>query len=296
MVSPEQERLLEEATDILLRLHQSPDDPSGYWAKTAFLKRGAEERAAYAMAERAWSATAPKKKPRRYVWLAAAAVVLLALINAPDLRLSWLADYRTTHEISEVVLPSGDRLTLGAEAALADTTDLTTRRLKLLRGEAFFEVQKDGRRFEVSAGDLSIRVLGTSFEVAQIGDAVQVAVTEGKVAVLSGGQRWDLAPGERLRYRSQNDVSRETVGLDRIATWRNGRLVADNMPLGEFAAKLNKHLPGRILVVGSRLSDARITGSYKLTNPLSALRSAVATTDARVIEMPLALTLVISDR
>lgn len=298
MVSPEQELLLEEATDILLRLHETPEDAAAYWAKSAFLKRGAAERAAYAMAERAWSATAPRARPRRRIRmaLAAAAVVLVTLLAGPELRLSWLADHRTTTEMSEVTLPSGDRVALAAETALADSTDLARRRIDLLHGAAFFDVETDGRTFEVSAGDLAIEVLGTAFEVARDGEGAHVAVAEGRVAVSNRGQVWELTEGERLRYSATGEIVRETIDLDRIAAWRQGRLVADDMPLDEFSATLDRYLPGRVLVIGSDLAEARITGSYNLSDPLSALRSAAATTGARVIATPLALTLLIPDR
>lgn len=298
MVSPEQELLLEEATDILLRLHQSPDDPAASWAKSAFLERGAAERAAFAMAERAWSATGSRKKPRRPVWtsLAAAAVVLLALFAWSDLHLLWLADHRTSTKISKVQLPSGDHVTLGAETALADATDQSLRKLNLLQGTAFFDVERDGRRFEVSAGEFSVEVLGTSFEVARIDRKVQVAVTEGRVAVLGQGRRWELTPGERFRYAPGGAITIERIGIRQIAPWREGRLVADKMPLGEFATIVDRYLPGPVLVISSDLSEARITGSYNLTDPLSALRSAAATTGARVVTTPLALTFLVADQ
>jgi transmembrane sensor len=56
------------------------------------------------------------------------------------------------------------------------------RRIKLLQGEAHFEVAKDtSRPFEVYTNDRLVRALGTAFSVLKRKDSIEVLVTEGKV-------------------------------------------------------------------------------------------------------------------
>lgn len=56
------------------------------------------------------------------------------------------------------------------------------RRIKLVKGEAHFEVAKDASRpFEVYADDRLVRAIGTAFSVHKLKDNIQVIVSEGTV-------------------------------------------------------------------------------------------------------------------
>lgn len=76
-------------------------------------------------------------------------------------------------------------------------------RVRLERGRASFDVEhREQHRFEVSAGEALVRVVGTRFAVQRIGAAVEVEVERGIVEVeragattrLTAGQRWPSAP------------------------------------------------------------------------------------------------------
>ena len=87
-----------------------------------------------------------------------------------------------------------------------------------LRGEAYFEVERDGSRpFIVEAGELRVTVLGTGFEVTAYDTAATalVRVRHGSVSVVANGDTVVLATGERARYdRQQHILQREAVAAD----------------------------------------------------------------------------------
>lgn len=189
----------------------------------------------------------------------------------------WLADYRTlAGEWREVVLADGSRLLLDTDSALAlDYTD-RLRRVRLLHGRARFQVAKDGLRpFEVAAGELDVRALGTVFQVSRRDNGeVDVAVQEHAVRVSLGPQRVEVAEGQGLQYR-QADGLGQPAALDgkTALAWQQHRLVFDDRPLAEAVAELDRYYPGHILLLDGELQRQRVTGVFDLDDPGQVLAS-----------------------
>lgn len=102
------------------------------------------------------------------------------------------ADYSSGEQVRQVTLADRSQLTLDAGSALAVDFDHGERRVRLLRGAAFFEVTHTGQPFLVEASGGEVRVLGTQFEVREQGAGAQVTVRSGRVAVTAaeGQQAW----------------------------------------------------------------------------------------------------------
>ena len=86
--------------------------------------------------------------------------------------------------------PTTRRLTDGSVARLKDGAELAVafspaeRRVRLIRGEAFFSVTKDAARpFLVEVGNVTVHAVGTAFAIRYEPHAVDVLVTEGTVRV-----------------------------------------------------------------------------------------------------------------
>ena len=58
-----------------------------------------------------------------------------------------------------------------------------------------------------------------------------------------------------------------------VAAWRDGQLVAQNVPLRAAVDELRRYYGGSILLTDSALGDRRITGAYNLADPEDALRA-----------------------
>ena len=69
-------------------------------------------------------------------------------------------------EIRTVRLPDGSKVTLDADTLLTVSFGKASRRLRLERGRARFEVAHETRPFVVAAGDRSVTARGTIFDVS----------------------------------------------------------------------------------------------------------------------------------
>lgn len=144
-----------------------------------------------------------------------------------------LADGSTTW------LAPGSRLTVSRRFGWPSWLAPRTRAVAL-DGEAYFEVQRDGRRFVVTTADsLQVQVLGTRFSVrgAHNGASGRVEVSEGRVAVLAGRARVELAAGEGVSVHDAR-LRTFTVNTGQVAAWRTGGLAAIDEPLGGVLAEL----------------------------------------------------------
>lgn len=82
------------------------------------------------------------------------------------------------------ILPDGSVVVLRGDAAVEVNYGAESRRVRLLRGEAIFDVRKDSARpFVVRAAGVDVRAVGTEFAVSVQDVGVEVLVTEGEVAV-----------------------------------------------------------------------------------------------------------------
>lgn len=294
---PAERRRAREAATIVRRLQDDPDDAAAQQDLTRFLARGEAERSTYARMTRALAAARQgmrrKRAPKAAALFGALLVVAAAAFGFEPLRLHALADSVTGRQPQPLLLASGDAASLDAGTALADASDGAERRVTLLAGAAYFDVGQDGRRFVVEAGGLSVDALGTGFEVAWLGDGVLVAVAEGRVAVQAGGQVWQLMPGDRLHWSGDAAPVIDAVAVTAIAAWRDDRLQADGMTLGQVASVIDRRVAGPILVYDSALAGTEVSGGLDLSRPLDALRTLAASADASVTSVSPLVTIVL---
>ena len=119
-----------------------------------------------------------RQQPRVLVWsaLAAAAIVLLAAFQyrAPGIFVE-----TAVGAFQQLELPDGSVVQLNTDTAIETAYSATERRVRVLRGEAFFAVSKDpARPFIVASGPVVVRAVGTAFNVRQHTTSVEVMVTE----------------------------------------------------------------------------------------------------------------------
>ncbi|TDQ80170.1 FecR family protein [Sphingobacterium yanglingense] len=143
----------------------------------------------------------------------------------------------------KIQLADGSRVMLNAESTLQFPSVFSTnkREVKLLKGEAYFEVNKvqaEGKKsvpFYVLSGEQIIEVLGTLFNVnAYDQQEVQTTLLEGSVQI--GGDAENsksrIKPGEQHVYNSKSGKSfiRE-VSLNPIFAWKDGYFLFENADL-----------------------------------------------------------------
>ncbi len=216
----------------------------------------------------------------------AALAACLFLAFTPAIVLRFQADQVTsTAEVRPVRLDDGSVVLLGPDSAIAVSHGIATRDLRLLKGEAFFEVTPDPRRpFSVLAQGVKTTVLGTSFNVRLARDGAEVAVRTGIVRVATAGVSStaaapavavQLEPGDWIQLTADGKAERGAMPPEEVAPWLHGQLVARDRPLADVVDDLRRYFPGTIVVAGDAFRGRRVTGVYNLADPETALRAIV---------------------
>lgn len=217
----------------------------------------------------------------RFGVAAMALAACVALFVVPPIVQRLQADHVTvTAEVRRIVLQDGSEVTLAPDSAIAVAYEPAARRVRLLSGEAFFDVKPDpSRPFRVLAAAVETVVVGTSFDVRLYPDGVAVSVEQGVVRV---GARAELTAGQAVRVTAAGEIARLPVSPDTVAAWRDGQLVAQNVALRDAVDQLRRYYAGTIVLASASLGGLRITGAYNLADPEDALRAIAQAHGARV--------------
>jgi transmembrane sensor len=287
-----------------LRLEAGPLDAAAEAELAAWLGADLRHRVALAEAGIAWHGAAqahpdaarmrpaatPSRRPRWAAWTGgalAAPLLLLALSFAPG----WWAVLRSdahsgVGEVRTVRLDDGSRAVLDSDSAIALDYTAGERGIRVLRGAAWFEVQPDpARPFRVHAGDSTATAVGTAYAVDARGEAIEVVVTHGVVAVAgSGGAPVQVVAGQRLRA---GDLPAAVDARAAAATtWRDGLVSFDGEPLGEAFARLDRYLPQRVLLLDDARAGDPVSAVFPLADAALAVDALARSHDLRVRRLP----------
>ncbi|WP_329809978.1 FecR domain-containing protein [Stenotrophomonas sp. SMYL8] len=226
---------------------------------------------------------------RRLPWLlASAAAVALMVTAAPHALLLARSDLRSSDAPRVVQLEDGSTAVLDAGTALAVEFDGQQRRLRLLRGQAWFEVAHEARPFQVEAAGGRVRDIGTAFSVSMQDATVTTQVSEGVVEVRPGdGSVQRLHAGQSRAFRDGRWL--ETVRLEdpeAVAPWRRGEVVIDDQPATQAIADLARYHRAPVWVLGGQGAGVRVSGLFHLQQPETAIDAVAAQAGLRVQRLP----------
>lgn len=176
-----------------------------------------------------------------------------------------------------VMLQDGSTVSLAAESRVDVRFSGERRELRLVSGQALFEVSHDPKRpFVVQARDGSVTAVGTAFNIRLDRRDTEVTVVNGTVDIgvyrpNSSAQAASIARATRgeqvqfgLRQRSGAPVvyisRRAGVDLAAITSWTRGKLFFDGEPLEEAISMVNAYAPKKILLKNPKLSSMPVYG------------------------------------
>jgi ferric-dicitrate binding protein FerR (iron transport regulator) len=177
----------------------------------------------------------------------------------------------------KVVLSDGSIVWLnsGSRLSFSNRYNRSVREVKL-EGEAYFEVSHNPKKpFLVHVGELTTKVLGTSFTINAYKESRQAVVTliTGKVWVkirsagpgnISSGDI--LLPDQRLQYdyTSKKTIKTYVASAASSRAWTEGKLIFDNTPMQEVAERLSRAFDLHVEVQKTKRSDCRIYGQFNM--------------------------------
>jgi len=165
-------------------------------------------------------------------------------------------------------LPDGSTVTLNKNSRLDYTPGFTgVAREVYLTGEAFFDiVRAPGKPFLVHTGEVTTRVLGTSFNIrAYPSDkAIEITVAHGKVQVTEKKINMGLlTDAQQLRLEANKDqYSFRKVDVDSIIAWRPREVRFDDITLREVAEKIKSRFGRSVHFTNKILEKCRVTASF----------------------------------
>lgn len=228
----------------------------------------------------AWLATLRQWLGSGPVWVSGAATAVVALavtIGWSVLRSEgYVAQtYRTaTGQVRNVVLPDGSIVGLNTQTELEWVGSPQDRRVRLIRGEAYFEVVHDpARPFRILLAHSQVQVLGTRFDVYQMANGdVRVSVISGTVAVEAldnglGAPSWSrrLTSGQQIEYSPVGLVADvHSIVAPKVIRWRQGMLETQGEPLKDFVSDLSRYTTERIVIADPRAATQKVGGAFSV--------------------------------
>ena len=206
---------------------------------------------------------------RRYNWLKIAAVLFITVGAWAFYSLTRVSfDIIETGKIVRTeILPDGSEVTLNRNTMLSYRRNFKgdTRSVKLESGEVFFNVRPDkSKPFIIEADDVSIIVVGTSFNVKHINHGTEVIVESGVVRVSMNDQTVELKPGEKISVTDKNAILRKEANTDQLYTYyRSKMFVADNTPLWRVIEILNEAYDSNIIIENDQIRNLPLSTTFK---------------------------------
>lgn len=190
--------------------------------------------------------------------------------------------------ISRIELADGSVVTLNRDSKInyPEKFSASAREVEI-EGEAFFEVQPDpARPFVIHAGEATIKVLGTSFNVSAYpqNNEIEVVVTSGKVQVsktkAATNQQNDLIldPGDKGVFATEsNELRKIRNDNPNYLAWKTRDLIFDKTSLKEVLEQLNKVYRAQVRTADPELDQLLLTAHFE-NRPLDFILEVIALT------------------
>ena len=206
----------------------------------------------------------------RFNWMKVAAVFLIAALGAWSVYSVLKPDYNTLTAAADVMrgtLPDGSGVTLNKNSSISfpEAFEDDQRLVKLDSGEVFFDVKADkSRPFVINADDVTVAVVGTSFNVRHDKTETEVIVETGIVEVTKAGETISLSAGEKVRISGNSKKLIKERTSDNLHNYfRSKKFVANNTPLWRVVEVLNDAYDVQIRIEDPRLRDLRLTTTFQ---------------------------------
>ncbi|GGM84965.1 anti-sigma factor [Dyadobacter beijingensis] len=183
-------------------------------------------------------------------------------------------------------LPDGSIVTLNRKSSITYPHDFkgNTRPVKLT-GEAFFDVQPDkSKPFLISVKDVTVKVVGTSFNVKDNAKKTEVIVETGVVEVSSAGEKVRITPREEATVIKESaQIEKRTTADEFHNYYRTRRLFCDGTPLWRLVEILNEAYDADIVIGNARLWEEPINTTFD-QNSLDSILGVISETLSLKVE------------
>jgi ferric-dicitrate binding protein FerR (iron transport regulator) len=215
------------------------------------------------------------------IYMRAAAILLLPIIVAGGLVYSYLSNKgktTTEQQVSSTIyaplgarvsfnLPDGTTGMLNSGSHLSYSVPFSNNRAVSLEGEAWFEVNHDeDNPFEISTGNSTVKVLGTSFNVSAYPaeNYVEVVLQQGKVEFMDnkGDEKVAMLPSERLVFQN-GIISKSVTDPAKYFAWTEGKLVFRGDLMAEVGRRIERWYNVKIELADKELEKYSFRATFE---------------------------------
>jgi transmembrane sensor len=199
-------------------------------------------------------------------------LIIILILNTtktkPEAKEMWVEINAPAWTRVQFSLPDGTKGWLNSSSSIRYAGNFISDRNVTLKGEAYFDVFKDkARPFTVSTGDIIVKAVGTSFNIASYDNEknVEVVLKEGKIIFSDKAMKKSriMAPNDLITYdKILNDFSTEVVEPHKYLSWTEGKLVFRNDPVDVIARRLERWYNIDVEVQGSFKGSLRLRATF----------------------------------
>jgi len=243
--------------------------------------------------EKIAAAAIPVRHMRRTKWWAVAAaagvILCISLIYLITVDRHPQLSYTTSYgEMQSQYLPDSSRLILNAHSSVRYAREWQPGQARevWLDGEAWFDIRSAATStFLVHTKDLTVEVLGTSFDIRGRRGKTEVVLQSGKIRVrFTAGGHTDLlmTPGDRIIFDpATSALTHTTTAPEKYTSWKDKRLT--DATLGEILQYLEDNYHKTFILEDPKLAEKHIGGVILLDNLDDALFALSTVLNANLI-------------
>ena len=208
-------------------------------------------------------------------WMRAAAAIVL-LVGTGWLLYTWSGAgsgqmlAQSFDKVATYTLPDGSTVTLNKNSELSYPAHFEgNTRSVALKGEAFFNITPNkSKPFTIDAGNSSVTVVGTSFNVKSRPGMTEVIVETGIVEVAKKEKAVRLTPGQKATVTADKDAPVAEEVTDHLYNYyRTNEFVCNAVPLHKVVATLNDAYGLHIVIESDRLKTLPLTATFPEGEP-----------------------------
>lgn len=248
-----------------------------------------------------------KRSHVTYAVAAIIAVIITAFASVILINQDWQQQHIVTAvgEQRSIALDDGSIIEINTQSKLTVQMDKETRVVRLINGEAYFDVETDHNRpFIVDTGDAHVKVLGTKFNIYKQAGNTVVTVLDGKVTVIPKynlsqdilaldtnkedfNRPVELAVGEQVQIGPQRvPIEKVSVNVRKVTAWQDRRLIFEGQTLKEIVDEFNRYNSNQIEVIDSELAGLELSGAFESNDPDSLIEFLKRNNSIKVIVRP----------
>lgn len=225
--------------------------------------------------------------PRRQFTFMRAAAAILVLVFCGWLGYFFLEQrnpmlaLESGNGVLKTTLPDGTVVTLNKSSTLSYPKKFKggTRTIAL-NGEAFFDVTPDKTKpFIINVKDVTVEVVGTSFNVKSTEEKTVVVVETGIVTVAKNNKGVKLNPKEMATVMKNQSVPVKQSSSDELYNYyRTQEFVCDNTPLRRLVDVLNEAYGVQIVIADKRLDTVPISAKFRRDDSIDNILKVISET------------------